>query len=78
MTDECSDAKRIRFLIENRGMEEALDFARRTYRIYRGALLSAKFNFAQTKEYRPKFILSCVLHKRFYEGKIKFINGEFI
>jgi len=72
MTTLCQDGQRLKFLTEKHGEEYAKDFARRTYTIYKKSLLSKKFNHTQVEPYRSRFVRSCVVHKRFYEGKLKF------
>jgi len=48
---------RIDFLVQRDGVDSAVEWVRRTMRIYRQAVLN-KRHFASTPDYRPKFIAS--------------------
>jgi hypothetical protein len=69
-----SEVKRLAHIEEHIGKTEALDFAKRTLRIYRSAVLHSKKrgvvkpHFASLPLYREKFIRSYLELKR-YVGK---------
>jgi len=67
--DELSliDQRRIQFLIGRDGLQVAMEWALRTARLYRKALLSAR-HYAKNREYRRRFILSYLELKRFGLG----------
>ena len=58
-----SEQRRIEFLIERDGLQQATDWVRRTMQIYRRAVLS-KGHFAHSHPYRHRFIVSYLEFKR--------------
>jgi len=73
-----AEIDRLTFLEDRDGYEEALDFAKRTYKSYRKALMCSrkrgvkKVHHASIPEFRPFFIGSCVVFRRFiYTGSYK-------
>ena len=60
---------RLKYLTNVHGEVAARDFAGRTYRIYRKAVLNPR-HFASKREYRRKFIDAYVVLKRFSSGLI--------
>jgi len=73
----CQDAIRLKHILDTRGFEEALDFAKRTCKIYRSSVKSKRVNFTQFEPYRSRFVRSYLLHKRFIDGKLRYREGVF-
>ena len=67
------EQQRIQFMIDRDGLEGATDFARRTMKIYRTAVLKSakrgheKPHFASTNDWRRKFIQSYLSFKAFLQ-----------
>lgn len=64
----AGELARITLIMNTLGPDEARDFMRRTYRIYRSAVFApprdpAKPHFASTREWRPKFLAVCALYR---------------
>lgn len=57
---------RITFLIDRDGINSAIEWVRRTLRIYRSCVLNRK-HFASSHEYRRRFIESYLSFKRWLE-----------
>ena len=62
IAQNSKEMQRINFLIERDGLDAAKSWVRNTYKIYRRALLNRK-HYANTPEYRPKFINSCLVFR---------------
>lgn len=65
-----SELDRLAFVASRDGADSALEFAKRTYKIYRQSVLQTgrnnrKFHFASTPNYRPKFLSACVELRRY-------------
>ena len=58
-----SEQRRIEFLIERDGLQQATEWVRRTMQIYRRAVL-AKGHFAHAYPYRHRFVVSYLEFKR--------------
>lgn len=67
------EQQRIQFIIQRDGIEGAIDFARRTMKIYRTAVLKSakrgheKPHFASTHDWKRKFIMSYLAFKAFLQ-----------
>lgn len=65
-----SERDRFYFLVNRDGWDDAIEFARRTYKSYRKAVLmhkkrgSEKTHFASLPEYKPAFIRSYLYLKK--------------
>lgn len=63
--------ERLNFVIQRDGMTEAIDYAKRTLKVYRTALFrSRKHGFSQPHhasipEYRRLFVMSCLAFRKF-------------
>lgn len=62
-----SERERLAFLVQRDGAEAAAEWARRTMRIYRRALLAPR-HFAGAPEYRRRFIEAYCEFKRWIAG----------
>lgn len=66
-----AEQHRLAFLETRDGVEGALEFAKRTYAIYRSALKmsrkrkSPKIHFASTPEYRRSYVESCLVFRAY-------------
>ncbi len=75
-----NEQQRFEFLVARDGMEKALEFAERTMRSYRRAVLHSrkcghtKPHHASLPEYRRKYILSYLYNKRKYHTRDILLN----